>query len=99
LAMPANDLLKSNTSRMKRELHVRFCERLEGENPSCLLSASAVKHQFTNPKKFLHIHPTHTSKIQKSPKNMHPFSKTTLPLPHLTKKDFHQNNPTPIGHL
>jgi hypothetical protein len=23
---------------MKRELHVRFCERLEGETPSCLLS-------------------------------------------------------------
>ena len=23
---------------MKREFHVRFCERLEGETPSCLLS-------------------------------------------------------------
>jgi hypothetical protein len=23
---------------MKRELHVRFCERLEGATPSCLLS-------------------------------------------------------------
>jgi hypothetical protein len=25
---------------MKREFHVRFCERLEGEIPSCLLSGS-----------------------------------------------------------
>jgi hypothetical protein len=33
---------------MKRELHVRFCERLEGENPSCLLSAFAVKNAFPN---------------------------------------------------
>ena len=26
---------------MKREFHVRFCERLEGEIPSCLLSANS----------------------------------------------------------
>ena len=27
---------------MKRELHVRFCERLEGEIPSCLLSVGSL---------------------------------------------------------
>ena len=27
---------------MKREFHVRFCERLEGETPSCLLSEKKV---------------------------------------------------------
>ena len=27
---------------MKRELHVRFCERLEGESPSCLLGAFEI---------------------------------------------------------
>jgi hypothetical protein len=27
---------------MKREFHVRFCERLEGETPSCLLSGPCV---------------------------------------------------------
>jgi hypothetical protein len=31
---------------MRRESHVRFCERLEGETPSCLLSASVVKIVF-----------------------------------------------------
>jgi hypothetical protein len=29
---------------MKREFQVRFCERLEGETPSCLLSVSAFTH-------------------------------------------------------
>ena len=32
---------RNDTSRMKREFHVRFCERLEGETPSCLLSVIA----------------------------------------------------------
>ena len=29
---------------MKRELHVRFCERLEGETPSCLLCVHSSAH-------------------------------------------------------
>ena len=30
-------LLKNNTSRMMGDYHVRFCERLAGETPACLL--------------------------------------------------------------
>ena len=35
-------VLRNDTSRMMGDYHVRFCERLEGETPSCLLSASFV---------------------------------------------------------
>ncbi len=35
-------LLLNNTSRMTGDCHVRFCERLGGETPPCLLGASAV---------------------------------------------------------
>ena len=37
--------IKNNTSRMTGDCHVRFCERLGGETPPCLLcvSACAVK--------------------------------------------------------
>ncbi|HMG93770.1 MAG TPA: hypothetical protein VK589_27115, partial [Chryseolinea sp.] len=42
LGTRTDDLSKNNTSRMKREFHVRFCERLEGETPSCLLSEKKV---------------------------------------------------------
>ena len=31
-------VLRNDTSRMMGDYHVRFCERLEGETPSCLLS-------------------------------------------------------------
>ena len=30
-------VLRNDTSRMMGDYHVRFCERLEGETPSCLL--------------------------------------------------------------
>ena len=36
------ELRLNNTSRMSREAHVRFCERLRGETPLCLLGASYV---------------------------------------------------------
>jgi len=32
-------IIKGNTSRMMGDYHVRFCERLAGETPACLLSA------------------------------------------------------------
>ena len=31
------EILLTMKSRMNREVHVRFCERLRGENPLCLL--------------------------------------------------------------
>ena len=43
--------IKNDTSRMMREYHVRFCERLEGETPSCLLggkiplATKALRHE------------------------------------------------------
>jgi len=33
-------IIKGNTSRMMGDYHVRFCERLAGETPACLLGAS-----------------------------------------------------------
>jgi hypothetical protein len=41
-------LSRNDTSRMMREYHVRFCERLEGETPSCLLGVPFVF--FANPR-------------------------------------------------
>ena len=34
------ELRLNNTSRMSREAHVRFCERLRGETPLCLLGVA-----------------------------------------------------------
>jgi len=34
-------LLNNGTSRMTGDCHVRFCERLAGETPACLLGASS----------------------------------------------------------
>jgi len=34
--------IKNNTSRMTGDCHVRFCERLGGETPPCLLGAYVV---------------------------------------------------------
>ena len=34
--------IKNNTSRMTGDCHVRFCERLGGETPPCLLGDFAV---------------------------------------------------------
>ena len=36
------ELRLNNTSRMSREAHVRFCERLRGETPLCLLGAKQL---------------------------------------------------------
>src|SRR3990170_6681055 len=36
--------IKNNTSRMTGDCHVRFCERLGGETPPCLLGAYAVNY-------------------------------------------------------
>ena len=36
-------VLRNDTSRMMGDYHVRFCERLEGETPSCLLSGPAFR--------------------------------------------------------
>ena len=35
-------VLRNDTSRMMGDYHVRFCERLEGGTPSCILGASLV---------------------------------------------------------
>ena len=37
-------VLRNDTSRMMGDYHVRFCERLEGETPSCLLSDPSLVH-------------------------------------------------------
>ena len=35
--------IKNNTSRMTGDCHVRFCERLGGETPPCLLGNPEIK--------------------------------------------------------
>ena len=35
-------VLRNDTSRMMGDYHVRFCERLEGETPSCLLGGPLI---------------------------------------------------------
>jgi len=34
--------IKNNKSRMTGDCHVRFCERLRGETPLCLLGGSSA---------------------------------------------------------